>query len=182
MSRVSRKAAAPSANPSSRNRARARSRNPASAAPTRPIESGAQPSSTVSVKSCRISEARRPHAEKLPGSFGTSTLSMPSSSATVVACMGPAPPNAISTHRRGSWPRDIEISRIEATILATAIRTTPSAIRQGSSTPARRASATMALSTRSIVGAIRPPSRRRIASRPSQRFASVTVTSRPPRP
>ena len=102
MSSVSRYVIASSSNPSSWSRARARSFSTASDAPTRSIESGVHPSSRVSAKSCRISEVRRPHAEKLPGNFGTSTRSMPSSSATVVACMGPAPPKAISTHSRGS--------------------------------------------------------------------------------
>ena len=55
------------------------------------------PNSPISVrtKSCRHAAISMPSAEKVPGSFGMTTLGMEISRAMATACSGPAPPNAI---------------------------------------------------------------------------------------
>ena len=66
---------------------------------------------TRRTRSRRSSLATRPSAERTPAAAGTSTLPIPSSSASAHACSGPAPPNATSAKSRGSWPRSTETSR-----------------------------------------------------------------------
>ena len=44
-------------------------------------------------------------AGSAPGIGGQITSAMPSSLASAAACRGPAPPKAMSTKSRGSWPR-----------------------------------------------------------------------------
>ena len=66
----------------------------------------------VRTKSRRTSAISSPSAEKLPGSGGTTTVRMPSSSATAVACNGPAPPNGSRAKSRGSMPRITDTSLI----------------------------------------------------------------------
>ncbi|MNC89030.1 hypothetical protein D3C83_49180 [compost metagenome] len=68
-----------------------------------------------------------PKAQKLPGRSGTTTREISSSSAMKAACIGPAPPKAISANSRGSWPRATEISLMALTMRATAMRRMPSA-------------------------------------------------------
>ena len=77
--------------------------------------------------SCSIGAASRPAADSTPGWRGISTLPMPSSAASAVAWIGPAPPSATSVKRRGSRPRRIDTSRMPSTICAFTTRWMPSA-------------------------------------------------------
>src|SRR2546425_270300 len=121
--------------------------------------------------------------EKFPGCRGTSTRGIPISWARASACIGPAPPKAISVKSRGSCPRWIEISRIAEVIRATAIVTMPSA---SASTvigpPRRRPRSATAPWARPASSAIAPPRRLAVPMRPSTTLASVTVGSVPPSP
>ena len=77
--------------------------------------------------SCSIGAASRPAADSTPGWRGISTLPMPSSAASAVAWIGPAPPNATSVKCRGSRPRRIDTRRMPSTICALTTRWIPSA-------------------------------------------------------
>ncbi len=105
-----------------------------------------------------------------------------SSSAMSVACIGPAPPNAINAKSRGSKPRAIEISLIALTIRATAIRMMPSAARATFNPSKARAMRSTAVRAKPSSNSTTPPSFTLDASRPITRFASVTVGSNPPLP
>ena len=163
----------------------ARPRRPASApaAPTctSPIEVFAVAETRVRTKSRRTSAISSPSAEKLPGSGGTTTVRMPSSSATAAACNGPAPPNGNRAKSRGSMPRITDTSLIAPARDTAAIRKMPSAIATGLSRTCV-ASLVMAASAASRSSTISPPSGRSTPRRPSTTLASVMVGSRPPRP
>ena len=103
------------------------------------------------------------------------------SSASTVACIGPAPPNAMSEKSAGSWPRSMVTSRMALAIWATATRTMPSAIRTTPPTPSRFDRPSTAFRARVGSGSMAPPSRR-VPMRPSTMLASVIVGSVPPRP
>ena len=108
---------------------------------------------------------------------------MRSSRATGEPCIGPAPPNGTSVHRRGSCPRSTETTRMPRTMLACATRRMPAAaatrsmpsgvgdmvLRSPCARPRHRA-------------AELPPSRVSASSRPSTRLASEIVGRVPPRP
>src|SRR5579884_1655239 len=68
-----------------------------------------------------------PSAEKWAGRRGTTTVGRWSSRAISQACSGPAPPKATKAKSRGSKPRSTEMPRMASDILATAMRTMPSA-------------------------------------------------------
>ncbi len=51
-----------------------------------------------------VSARPMPSAESTPAIGGTSTVRIPSESATAHACCPPAPPNVVSTYRVTSWP------------------------------------------------------------------------------
>src|SRR5215470_3644197 len=72
----------------------------------------------VATNSWRMSVASMPSAEVMPGLGGTSTVGMPSSRASALACRGPAPPKATSTKSRGSYPRWTETTRMAAIMWA----------------------------------------------------------------
>ena len=90
--------------PRRRARLRRRAASPASADRTSAMTVLAVAETRVRTKSRRTSAMSRPSAEKLPGSGGTTTVRMPSSSATAAACSGPAPPNG----------KQREVARIDA--------------------------------------------------------------------
>ena len=52
--------------------------------------------------SCFTSDMSSPSAELTPGVSGTSSVGMPRSSASLPACMGPAPPKATRVNSRMS--------------------------------------------------------------------------------
>ena len=81
---------------------------------------------------CRAQTTRRHDAEP-----GRSRCRAPR--ARSAACIPPAPPNATSANRRGSWPRSSETTRIARSMLAFATRMTPSA-RSSTDSRSRRAS------------------------------------------
>ena len=81
----------------------------------------------VSIRSWRRSESSCPSAHRMPGAGGMATRPMRSSRATGVPCIGPAPPNGTSVHRRGSCPRSTETTRMPRTMLAWATRRMPAA-------------------------------------------------------
>ena len=86
----------PAGTPSSTSSARADS-SAASAARVRAVVAAA--SSTVSTDRCRMATTSArpiPSAESTPAIGGTSTVRMPSASATAQACWPPAPPNVTS--------------------------------------------------------------------------------------
>ena len=87
---------------------------------------------------------------------------IPSSSASAQACSGPAPPNATSANSRGSRPRSTETTRSARSISAFTTSTTAAgSIRRAPAPRPPRSSSS-------------PPARSP-GSRPSRRFASVTV-------
>ena len=138
------------------------------ARPRPPPEARLPPSSgrtCVVTRSRRSSLAARPSAESTPACSGTSTRETPSSSASAQACSGPAPPKATSAKPRGSWPRSTETTRSALSISAFT-----TSITAGGSIPS---SARSAASRSSSI----PPASV-AGSRPSRRFASVTVGSR----
>ena len=95
---------------------------------------------------------------------------------------GPAPPNGSSTSPRGSIPRSIVTRRSAASISASATRTMPSAQSRAARARARPPDAA---TTRSAASRRRrtPPARgESSSSRPSSRFASVTVGCSPAEP
>src|SRR5918999_1042111 len=121
----------------------------------------------------------RPRALKTPPARGTSTVSMPSSSAREQACIPPAPPKARRANSRGSRPRSTLITRSARVISAFATRTTPRAT-SSASRPSFSPRAPSAFSESSRLNTTSPPSSAASARYPSSRFASVTVGSSPP--
>ena len=117
----------------------------------------------------RSSLATRPSAESTPAAPGTSTVSIPSSSASAHACNGPAPPKATSAKPAGSCPRSTETTRSARSISALTISMTSA----GSSSSSALSAADLSSS--------RPPASVG-GSRSRRRFASVTVGCVPPRP
>ena len=148
---------------------------------TSPTEVFAVAETRVRTKSRRTSAISSPSAEKLPGSGGTTTVRMPSSSATAAACNGPAPPNGSRAKSRGSMPRITDTSLIAPARETAAMRRMPSAISTGP-TPTRVASPVTAASAAPRSSTISPPSGRSTPRRPSTTLASEMVGSTPPRP
>jgi hypothetical protein len=100
--------------------------------------------------------ASNPSAHSTPGAGGTSTRSMPSSSASAQPCSGPAPPNGTRVKSRGSCPRSTDTTRIAPTMLESAI---------ARMTRAASCGATLAVpATRTRNGALR---QRRIEAHPA---------------
>ena len=104
---------------------RASPRRPRASRPPAPVahrspapKSGRPHAATVSR---RRSASICPSAERCPGKRGTRTRVMPSSSATCMTCIGPAPPKPSRVKSRGSKPRCTDTSRTAPAILATAI-------------------------------------------------------------
>ena len=82
-----------------------RAHEPSSSFNTRRTSAKSRPASgrgNAIVTSCSIGAASSPAADSTPGWRGISTLPMPSSVASAVAWIGPAPPSATSVKRRGS--------------------------------------------------------------------------------
>ena len=135
---------------------------------------------SVCANSLRKSATRSPSAHSRPGEGGTITGKEPISSATALACSGPAPPKATSANSRGSWPRWTEITRSAPAMFSLTIARIPSA---AWSTDSPIASATPATAVRaaSASSVISPPIRRG-GRWPTTTLASVTVGAVPPLP
>jgi len=119
-------------------------------------------STVVEVNACvhtlstRRSAISIPIADAFPGKSGTSTRGIRSDRATAAAWSGPAPPNAKSANRRGSYPRSIDTILIALAMFSLAIST----IDDASSTsviPVASASGCSARVARSRSSVIRPP-------------------------
>ena len=155
-----------------RNR-RARRTGPRSAGPLRP-RAEARPPPRAARRTCaRRPVARRPRRGREPRAPrrrpGTSTVSIPSSSASAQACSGPAPPNATSAKSRGSRPCSTETTRRARTISAF----DDVDDRRGIDSPSARSAASRSSSI--------PPGSA-AGRRPRSRLASLTVGLVPPRP
>ena len=130
---------------------------------------------SVCANSLRKPATRSPSAHSRPGDGGTMTGKEPISSATALACSGPAPPKATSANSRGSWPRWTLITRSAPAMFSLTIRRMPSAAASRPAPSRRRPSATAARAA-STSSDISPPIRS--AGRwPSTTLASVTVGS-----
>ena len=132
--------------------------------------------------SCSVGAASRPAADSTPGWRGISTLPMPSSAASAVAWIGPAPPSATSVKRRGSRPRRIETSRMPSTICAFTTRWMPSAASSTDRPRGRAIRCSITSRARDGSSETEPPAKYAGSSQPSTTDASVTVASSPPRP
>ena len=95
-----------------------------------------------------------------PGDGGTITGKEPMSSATALACSGPAPPKATSAKSRGSWPRWTETSRSAPAMFSLAIARMPSA----AASSERPIASAIGLHGRARAPRRRAPSRRRSAA------------------
>ena len=153
-------AAMPSAPIHSRARPPSSSRMPATSS------AGASRVSRISVARTRCGSRRRGRRARTagPGEGGTITGNEPISSATALACSGPAPPKATSANSRGSWPRCTQITRSAPAMFSLTIRRMPSAA-SSSERPIASAifcTAARAASTSSVIS---PPirSRREVA-------------------
>ena len=124
----------------------------------------------------------RPSAAVMPGQRGITIRSMPSSSATCGACIGPAPPRATSAKRRGSWPRATEMTRSAAAMFALRTRTTAAAASSTDNPSGRCDRRSIAAWAGAASSGARPPRDRAGSSVPSTTWASVTVASTPPMP
>ena len=82
---------------------------------------------SVCANSLRKPATRSPSAHNRPGEGGTMTGKEPISSATALACSGPAPPKATSANSRGSWPRWTLMTRSAPAMFSLTIRRMPSA-------------------------------------------------------
>ena len=75
----------------------------------------------------RIGAARAPNAHNVPGNAGTSTLAMPTASASKAPSIGPAPPNGISVISLACVPARASSCSMGTSIPLIATRSTPSA-------------------------------------------------------
>ena len=138
-----------------------------------------------------VSASPMPRADSTPAIGGTTTVRMPSESATAQACWPPAPPNVVSAYRVTSWPFSTEIRLTALAMFATAICRNPSATCSGvrSSPASRRTSSASSTKRRrtssSSIGwsPSGPNTRGKCPGwmRPSMTLASVTVSGPPAR-
>ena len=134
------------------------------------------------VTSCSIGAASSPAADSTPGCRGISTFPMPSSVASAIAWIGPAPPSATSVKCRGSRPRRIDTRRMPSTICAFTTRWMPSAASSTDRPSGRAIRCSIAARASDGSSATDPPAKYAGSSQPSTTDASVTVASSPPRP
>ena len=111
-----------SGTPSSRSSVRAAPSISPATSVSRSIAAGSSRCSTDCSRVAIVSASPIPSADSTPAIGGTSTVRMPSESATAQACCAPAPPNVVSAYRETSWPFWIEIFRTALAMFATAIR------------------------------------------------------------
>ena len=104
----------------------------------------------------------------------------PISSATALACSGPAPPKATSANSRGSWPRCTLITRSAPAMFSLTILRIPSAA-SSRLRPIASAIVPTAVRAASTSSSISPPISRG-GRWPTTTLASVTVGAVPPRP
>ena len=135
-----------------------------------------RPASGIDVASARASRrsspSASPSAESTPAAAGRAPCAISSSSASAHACSGPAPPKATSAK---SARIVAALDRDDAAARAASRRSRPRRRPPGRDRPRERALGGGAVELEAA-GEARP------ASRPSRRFASVTVGSVPPRP
>ena len=95
----------------------------------RPRHSSGTPASTPCRRGCRRAAGRAPR--RRPGAAARSPSECRATRATAAACSGPAPPNASSEKRRGSWPRSSETILIALAMFSFAISTIDAASSSG---------------------------------------------------